>query len=161
MAVLLRKHKDNGYLLAEWLMSICLYGIAVSGLYMGITGYEKTLAAVQVENAAREFAQDILQTRERALAGSDLSYIELSSGRKGYWVYRRPNLVDKKRDFASAGSSALQFSSIPAYIIKFSVNGSPSATGVFVLQHEKFRSVQAKVSLQPVTGRVRVERVSL
>ena len=83
MAALRQKHKDNGYLLAEWLMSICLYGIVVSGLNMGIAGYEKTLAAVQVENAAREFAQDILQTRERALAGSDLSYIELSSGRKG------------------------------------------------------------------------------
>ena len=125
------------------------------------TDYERVLATVQVENAAREFAEDILRTRERALAGSALGFVELSSGRKGYKVYRRPNLVDKKRDFASAGSSALQFSSIPAYIIKFSVNGSPSATGVFVLQHEKFRSVQAKVSLQPVTGRVRVERVSL
>ena len=106
------------------------------------SGYERVLATVQVENAAREFAEDILRTRERALAGSALGFVELSSGRKGYRVYRRPNLVDKKRDFASAGSSALQFSSIPAYIIKF-------------------RSVQAKVSLQPVTGRVRVERVSL
>lgn len=158
MAALRQKHKDNGYLLAEWLMSICLYGIAVSGLYMGITGYEKTLAAVQVENAAREFAQDILQTRERALAGSDLSYIELSSGRKGYWVYRRPNLVEKKRGFASGGSEAFQFSSIPAYIIRFSINGSPSASGIFVLQHEMIKSVQVKVSLQPVTGRVRIER---
>ena len=130
MAVLRRKPRDNGFLLAEWLAGIFLYGVFFSGLYTGISGYERVLATVQVENAARE-------------------------------VYRRPNLVDKKRDFASAGSSALQFSSIPAYIIKFSVNGSPSATGVFVLQHEKFRSVQAKVSLQPVTGRVRVERVSL
>ena len=159
MAVLLRKHKDNGYLLAEWLMSICLYGIAVSGLYMGITGYEKTLAAVQVENAAREFTQDIMLTRERALAGSDLGYIELSSGRKGYWVCRRPNLVDRNRGFASGGSEALQFSSIPAYIIRFSINGSPSASGIFILQHERVKSAQVKVSLQPVTGRVRIERV--
>ena len=123
MAVLRRKPRDNGFLLAEWLAGIFLYGVVFSGLYTGISGYERVLATVQVENAAREFAEDILRTRE--------------------------------------GSSALQFSSIPAYIIKFSVNGSPSATGVFVLQHEKFRSVQAKVSLQPVTGRVRVERVSL
>lgn len=161
MAVLRRKPRDNGFLLAEYLAGIFLYGLFFSGLYTGISGYERVLATVQVENAAREFAEDILRTRERALAGSALGFVELSSGRKGYKVYRRPNLVDKKRDFASAGSSALQFSSIPAYIIKFSVNGSPSATGVFVLQHEKFRSVQAKVSLQPVTGRARVERVSL
>ncbi len=159
MAVLLQKHKDNGYLLAEWLMSICLYGIAVSGLYMGIAGYEKVLAAVQVENAAREFAQDILLTRERALAGSDLGYVELSSARNGYWVCRRPNLVDKKRGFASGGSGTFQFSSIPAYIIRFSINGSPSASGVFILQHERVKSAQVKVSLQPVTGRVRIERV--
>ena len=151
MAVLRRKPRDNGFLLAEWLAGIFLYGVFFSGLYTGISGYERVLATVQVENAAREFAEDILRTRERALAGSALGFVELSSGRKGYRVYRRPNLVDKKRDFASAGSSALQFSSIPAYIIN----------GVFVLQHEKFRSVQAKVSLQPVTGRVRVERVSL
>ena len=159
MAVLLRKHRDNGYLLAEWLMGIFLYGIAFSGLYMGISGYEKSLAAVQVENAAREFAQDILLLRERALAGSDLGFIELSSGRKGYRVYRRPNLVDKKRGFASDGSETFQFSSVPAYKIRFSINGSPSASGIFILQHERIKSAQVKVSLQPVTGRVRIERV--
>ena len=132
-----------------------------SGLYIGVAGYEKALAMVQVESVAREFAQDLLRTRERALEGSDSGFVELSSGRKGYWVYRRPNLVEKKRDFASAGSVALLFSSIPAYIIKFSINGSPSASGIFILQHERITSVQVKVSLQPVTGRVRVERVNL
>ena len=159
MAVLLRKHKDNGYLLAEWLTGIFLYGLAVSGLYLVIAGYEKTLAAVRVETAAREFAQDILLTRERALAGSDRGFIELSNGRKGYWVYRGPNLVDKKRGFASGGSEAFQFSSIPAYKIGFSINGSPSASGAFILQHERIKSTQVKVILQPVTGRVRIERV--
>ncbi len=159
MAVLLRKHKDNGYLLAEWLTGIFLYGLAVSGLYMGISGYEKSLAAVQVESAAREFAQDILLIRERALAGSDLGFIEVSNGHKGYWVYRRPNLVDKKRGFASGGSEAFQFISIPAYVISFSINGSPSASGIYILQHERIKSAQVKVSLQPVTGRVRIERV--
>ena len=159
MAVLLRKHKDNGYLLAEWLTGIFLYGLAVSGLYMGISGYDKSLAAVQVESAAREFAQDILLIRERALAGSDLGFIEVSNGYKGYWVYRRPNLVDKKRGFASGGSKAFHFSSIPAYVISFTINGSPSASGVFILQHERIKSAQVKVSLQPVTGRVRIERV--
>ena len=159
--MLQRKRRDNGYLLAEWLTYIFLYGLLFSGLYIGISGYERALATVQVESVAREFAQDLLRTRERALAGSDLGFVELSSGRKAYWVYRRPNLVDKKRDFASAGSVALKFSSIPAYIIKFSINGSPSASGIFILQHERITSVQAKVSLQPVTGRVRVERVNL
>ena len=161
MAVSQRKRRDNGYLLAEWLVCIFLYGVIFSALYVGVAGYEKSLAIIQVESAAREFAQDILRTRERALAGSNLGYMELSNGRKGYWVYRRPNLVEKKRDFASAGSVALQFSSIPAYIIKFSNNGSPSASGLFVLQHERITSVRVKVSLQPVTGRVQVERVNL
>ena len=159
MAVLLWKHRDSGYLLAEWLMGVFLYGTVLSGLYMGTTGYEKALAAVQLETAAREFAQDILLTRERALAGSDLGFIELSNSRKGYWVYRRPNLVYKKRGFASGGSEAFQFSSIPAYVIRFSINGSPSASGIFVLQHERIKSAQFKVSIQPVTGRVRIERV--
>ncbi len=159
MAVLLRKRKDNGYLLAEWLTGIFLYGLAVSGLYMGIDGYEKTLAAVRAENAAREFAQDILLTRERAMWGSDRGFIELSNGHKGYWVYRRPNLVDKKRGFASGGSEAFQFSSVPAYKIGFSINGSPSASGTFILQHERIKSAQVKIILQPVTGRIRIERV--
>lgn len=161
MAVLQRKHRDNGYLLAEWLTGIFLCSILFSGLYMGVNGYERIVAIIQTESAAREFAQDLLSTRERALAGSDLGYVELSSKRKGYWVYRRPNLVDKKRDFASAGSAALQFSSIPAYVIRFSVNGSPSASGQFILQHERITNVRVKVSLQPVTGRVRVERENL
>ena len=161
MAVLQRKHRGNGYLLVEWLTFVFLYGTLVTGLYIGVTGYEKSLAIAQVESAAQEFAQDLMSTRERALAGYDLGFVELSSGRKGYWVYRRPNLVEKKRDFASAGSVTLQFSSIPAYIIKFSINGSPSASGLFILQHERITSVRAKISLQPVTGRVRVERVDL
>jgi hypothetical protein len=161
MAVLRRKHRDSGYLLVEWMTFIFLYGTLFSGLYIGIAGYEKALAMIQVESAAREFAQDLLRTRERALAGSESGFVELSSGRKVYWVYRRPNLVEKKRDFASAGSVAIQFTSIPAYIIKFSINGSPSASGLFVLQHERITSVQVKVSLQPVTGRVQVERVNL
>lgn len=127
---------------------------------MGFAGYEKALAVVRVENAALEFSHDLLQTRERALAGSQHGFVELSSGRKGYRVYRGPNLLDKKMDFAPDGSEALHFSSIPAYIIKFSVNGSPSASGMFILQHGKISSVQAKISLQPVTGRVRVERVN-
>lgn len=159
MAVLRRKPRDNGFLLAEYLAGIFLYGLFFSGLYTGISGYERVLATVQVENAAREFAEDILRTRERALAGSALGFVELSSGRKGYRVYRRPNLVDKKRGFASGGSKAFHFSSIPAYVISFTINGSPSASGVFILQHERIKSAQVKVSLQPVTGRVRIERV--
>lgn len=161
MAVLKRRHRAEGYLLVEWLTAVFLYGILLSGLFIGISVYEKMVAVVQVESTAREFAQDILLTRERALAGSDMGYVELSNGRKGYWVFRRPNLVDKKRGFASGGSVAVRFSSIPAYIIKFSINGSPSVSGQFILQHERITSVQVKVSLEPVTGRVRVERVNL
>lgn len=118
-----------------------------------------SLAMVQVESAAREFAQDLQITQERALAGSDGGYVIFSNDQKGYWVYRRPNLVDKKRDFASVGSGTLLFSRLPAYKIKFSINGSPSASGSFILQHEKIKSAQVKVSLQPVTGRVQIERV--
>ena len=159
MAALRRKHRDNGYLLVEWLTGIFLYGILLSGLYTGIAGYEMSLAMVQVESAAREFAQDLQITQERALAGSDGGYVIFSNDQKGYWVYRRPNLVDKKRDFASVGSGTLLFSRLPAYKIKFSINGSPSASGSFILQHEKIKSAQVKVSLQPVTGRVQIERV--
>ena len=160
MAVLRWKRKGNGYLLVEWLTGIFLYGIVFSGLYMGFAGYEKSLAMVQVESAARVLAQDLQLTQKRALAGSDGGYIIFSNDHKGYWVYRRPNLVDKKRDFASAGSETLRFSRIPAYKIRFSVNGSPSASGQFILQHEKIKSAQVKVSLQSVTGRVQIERVS-
>lgn len=149
----------NGYLLAEWLTGILLCGILLSGFYLGGLLYQRIIAVVETECAAWEFARDILHIRERALAGSDLGYVELRADRKGYWVCRRPNLVDRKRGFASGGSEALQFSSIPAYIIRFSINGSPSASGIFILQHERVKSAQVKVSLQPVTGRVRIERV--
>lgn len=159
MAALQRKHRDNGYLLAEWLTGIFLCSILFSGLYLGINGYERIAALVQVESAAREFSQDILNIRERSLAGFDLGSVELNGRRKGYWVYRRPNLVCKKRDFASVGSESLRFSSIPAYKIRFSVNGVPSTSGSFILQHERFPSMQVKVNVQPVTGRVWIERV--
>jgi hypothetical protein len=159
MAVLLQKRRDKGYLLAEWLTGIFLCGILFSGLYLGMKGYERMMAVVQVESTAREFAQDIMNLRERSLAGFDVGFIELN-GRKEYWVYRRPNLVYKKRDFASAGSGSLLFSSIPAYKIRFSINGAPSVSGSFILQHESIPSVQVRISLQPVTGRVWIERVN-
>lgn len=158
MAVLQRKHRDNGYLLAEWLTGIFLCSILFSGLYMGVNGYERIVAIIQTESAAREFAQDLLNIRERSLAGFDLGFVELNGSRRGYWVYRRPNLVSKKRDFASVGSESLRFSSIPAYTIRFSVNGVPSISGSYVLQHGTIPSVQVKVSVQPVTGRVWIER---
>jgi len=158
--VQLRKHRADGYLLAEWLAGMFLYVIISSGLYVGVDAYQRVLAIAQTENAAREFANDILRVRGRALAGSDQGYIELSSNRKAYWVCRRQNLVEKKRDFASGGSnSRVWFSHIPAYSIKFSINGSPSISGKFIIQHERIASVQTKIEIQPVTGRVRTERI--
>ena len=159
MAAWLRKHRGNGYLLAEWLTGIFLYGVLFSGLYSGINAYERIVAKAQVESAARMFAQDLMNLRERSLAGFDEGFMEFY-GCKGYRVYRRPNLVYKKRGFASVGSEPLYFSGIPAYKIRFSINGVPSISGTFILQHEKILSAQVKVSLQPVTGRVRVERVN-
>lgn len=128
-------------------------------LYTGFTAYQRILAIAQVESVARMFAQDIVIVQGRALSGSDFGYLELSSGRKGYWVYRGPNLVEKKRGFASVGSESVRFSSIPAYVIRFSSNGSPSTSGNYILQHEKVSSVKVRVSLQPVTGRVQIERL--
>ena len=128
---------------------------------MGITAYESSMAITQLKGAAREFAQDLMDIRARALAGSDSGFLVVSSGRKGYWVYRRPNLVVKSRDFASAGTGFLQFSSVPAYIIRFSINGSPSASGKFVLKHNRIPSAQIHINLQPVTGRIRTEHVRL
>jgi len=156
--VRLNSRRDKGFLLVEWLTWMFVCGVLFFMLYTGVKAYQSVLVMAEAENAAREFAQDILLVRERALAGNDLGYIELNSGRKGYWVYRRPNLLDKKRGFASAGSAALRFSSIPSYVIRFSINGVPSTSGTYVLQHERFSSVQVHVSLQPVTGRVLIER---
>ena len=153
MAAWLRKRRDNGYLLAEWLTGIFLCSVLFTGLYSGINAYERIVAKAQVESAARLFAQDLMNLRERSLAGFDEGFVEFN-GCKGYWVYRRPNLVYKKRDFASVGSEPLYFSGIPAYKIRFSINGVPSISGSFILQHKRFPSVQVIVSLQPVTGRI-------
>ncbi len=157
----MRTARDKGgYLLVEWLAGIFLWGMLVSGFCLGGSAYERLLAVAQTETAAREFARDILRVRDRALAGSDGGFLELRAGGKGYWVCRGPDLVDKKRDFASGGSSSyLRFSSIPSYVIRFSVNGSPSTSGQYILQHERVTSVQMRIELQPVTGRVQIVRI--
>ena len=126
-------------------------------LYTSLVIHQRALAMAQVKSAARVFAQDILLLRERSLSGSDCGHITISNDCKGYWVYRRPNLVEKKRGFALAGSENVRFYSIPAYVIRFSINGVPSVSGTYTLQHAKVSSAKAAVSLQPVTGRVRIE----
>lgn len=161
MAVRLGICRDkNGYLLAEWLTGILLCGILFSGFYLGGLVSQRIIAVVESECAAWEFARDILHIRERALAGSDLGYVELRVDRKGYWVCRRPNLVEKKRDFALGRSDPhLWFSSIPSYVIKFSVNGAPSSSGKYILQHKRISAVKIQIDIQPVTGRIRVARM--
>lgn len=128
-------------------------------LYMGLAAYQRILAAAQVESAARMFAQDILSMRDRALSGMDVGHIVLDNDGKRYWIYRRPNLVEKKRGFASAGSESIRFVSIPANVIRFSINGVPQTSGNYILQHERFSSAKVCISLQPVTGRVQLERL--
>ena len=104
MAVRLGICRDkNGYLLTEWLTGILLCGILFSGFYLGGLVSQRIIAVVESECAAWEFARDILHIRERALAGSDLGYVELRADRKGYWVCRRPNLVEKNGILRWAG----------------------------------------------------------
>jgi len=159
MEAFLQHRRDKGFLMVEWLAGIFVCGILSLMLFAGVSSFQRILAIEQMNGVARDFAQDIMRVQERALNGYCLGYIELFSSRKGYRVYRRPNLVEKKRDFALAGSGTFRFSSVPSNIIRFSVNGVPSANGIYILQHEKYPSIKVNVSLQPVTGRVQIERV--
>lgn len=146
----------NGFALAEVLVGALLCSIFSALLFTGATASQRYIACIQLRTAAGKFAQDLLCIRECALAGSNLAYVELDSHRNGYWVYRKPNL-GIKRDFASGGSAMFKFSNIPSYKIRFSVNGVPSASGTFILQHEAVPELEMKVILQPVTGRILVE----
>lgn len=147
----------NGFLLAEALAGVFLYSVFSALLFIGATAAQRYIACIQLRAAAGAFAQDLRCTRERALAGGNLAYVELDSHQNGYWVYRKPNL-GIKRDFASDGSAKFKFSNIPAYKIYFSINGVPSSSGTFILRHEILSDLRIKVVLQPVTGRILVER---
>jgi hypothetical protein len=123
----------------------------------GVQVCQRYIACLQLRTAAGRFAQDILRTQERALTGANLAYIEVDYRGQGYWVYRKPNL-GSKRDFASDRPVLFRFTSIPVKQIHFSLNGAPSACGTFVLQHRGYPELKMKIMLQPVTGRVRIEK---
>lgn len=157
MAVRSREPAVNGFLLLE-LLVLSLVCIIFSGMFLtGVQVCQRYIACLQLRTAAGRFAQDILRTQERALTGANLAYIEVDYRGQGYWVYRKPNL-GSKRDFASDRPVLFRFTSIPVKEIHFSLNGAPSACGTFVLQHRGYPELKMKIMLQPVTGRVRIEK---
>lgn len=152
-----REPAANGFFLLE-LVILALVCVIFSGMLLtGVQVCQRYIACLQLRTAAGTFAQDILRTRERALAGENLAYIKVDHHGQGYWVYRKPNL-GSKRDFASDRPVLFRFICMPVQQIHFSVNGVPSACGTFVLQHRKCPELKMKITLQPVTGRVRIEK---
>ena len=152
-----QKTAADGFLLLE-LVILAWVCVIFSGMFLtGVQVCQRYIACLQIKTAAGRFAQEILRTRERALAGANLAYIEVEHHGQGYWVYRKPNL-GSKRDFASDRPVLFRFTSMPVQQIHFSLNGVPSACGTFVLQHRRYPDLKMKITLQPVTGRVRVEK---
>ena len=157
MEVRKRERAVNGFFLLEVVILALVCAIFSGFLVTGVQVCQRYIACLQLRTAAGIFAQDLLRTRERALAGSNLAYVEVDYRGNGYWVYRKPNL-GLKRDFASDRPALFRFTTMPVQQIHFSINGVPSACGTFVLQHLRCPALKMKIILQPVTGRVRVEQ---
>jgi hypothetical protein len=70
----------------------------------------------------------------------------------GYDFYERGTKVKQVR-FADKGWDIV-LSWPKRFNVQFGVNGGPSATGTWVLRHNKLRDFSCEVAVQPVTGRI-------
>ena len=111
----------------------------------------------QVRMAAGLLAADLRQLQQEALYRSVSGRVTLYAQANGEgYSFRENNLVEGKVTFAKQGCNDVYFSSVVASV-GFNANGSPSATGTYVLRHHKLASFCCKVAVQPVTGRVAVD----
>lgn len=152
MAVLPQSlHKERGFLLVEVL--------AVAFILLGLTAivlprsnaYIRQCAKLQVRTAANLLASDMRKLQQQALFGEgEQRYLRSLS--TGYDFYERGKKVKQVR-FADKGWDIV-LSWPKRFNVQFGVNGGPSATGTWVLRHNKLSDFSCEVAVQPVTGRI-------
>lgn len=146
-----RLNKQDGYLCVEVLAVVALLGLLLCGLFPQSVGYSKNYAKLQVRAAANLLAADMRKLQQESLFGEgEQRYIRSLSS--GYDFYVRGKKVKQVR-FADYGWNVV-LSWPQRFNVQFGVNGSPTASGTWIIRHAETSEYSCTVAVQPVTGRV-------
>ena len=146
-----RLNKQAGFLLVEVLAVVALLGILAGVLLPQSVGYSKHYARLQVRAAANLLAADMRKLQQQSLFGEgEQRYLRSLSG--GYDYYLKGKKVKEVR-FADYGWN-VELTWPKRFNVQFGVNGGPTYSGTWVVQHSEFSGVSCTVAVQPVTGRI-------
>ena len=144
-------NKQAGFLLIEVLAVVALLGVLAGVLLPQSVAYSKQYARLQVRAAANLLAADMRKLQQQALFGEgEQRYLRSLSS--GYDYYLKGKKVKQVR-FADYGWN-VELTWPKRFNVQFGVNGGPTYSGTWVVQHSEFAGVSCTVAVQPVTGRI-------
>ena len=146
-----RLNKQAGFLLVEVLAVVALLGVLASVLLPQSASYSKHYARLQVRAAANLLAADMRKLQQQTLFGEgEQRYLRSLSS--GYDYYLKGKKVKEVR-FANYGWN-VELTWPKRFNVQFGVNGGPTYSGTWVVQHSEVSGISCAVAVQPVTGRI-------
>jgi hypothetical protein len=126
------------------------------GFVQTFTAFDKYKAKVELAGYAQSLAIDLNYLQGQALfcpSEARLHLLVLNAG-DGYLLHRQGKTV-KKVHFGT--TSKITFTNASLRNINFYNDGIPEQSGIFYLRHQAYPDLLAKVAVQPVTGRIKIE----
>ena len=146
-----RLNKQAGFLLVEVVAVVALLGILAGVFFPQSISYSKHYARLQVRAAANLLAADMRKLQQQSLFGEgEQRYLRSLSG--GYDYYLKGKKVKEVR-FADYGWN-VELTWPKRFNVQFGVNGGPTYSGTWVVQHSEISGISCTVAVQPVTGRI-------
>ena len=146
-----RLNKQAGFLLVEVVAVVALLGILAGVFFPQSISYSKHYARLQVRAAANLLAADMRKLQQQSLFGEgEQRYLRSLSG--GYDYYLKGKKVKEMR-FANYGWN-VELTWPKRFNVQFGVNGGPTYSGTWVVQHSEISGISCTVAVQPVTGRI-------
>ena len=144
-------NKQAGFLLVEVLAVVALLGVLAGVLLPQSASYSKHYARLQVRAAANLLAADMRKLQQQTLFGEgEQRYLRSLSS--GYDYYLKGKKVKEVR-FADYGWK-VELTWPKRFNVQFGVNGGPTYSGTWVVQHSEVSGISFTVAVQPVTGRI-------
>ena len=144
-------NKQAGFLLVDVLAVVALLGVLASVLLPQCASYSKHYARLQVRAAANLLAADMRKLQQQTIFGEgEQRYLRSLSS--GYDYYLKGKKVKEVR-FADYGWK-VELTWPKRINVQFGVNGGPTYSGTWVVQHSEVSGISCTVAVQPVTGRI-------
>lgn len=149
--------KRTGYVLIEILMGAALVGLLLGVVVIQVGDSQQRLQQQQLNLAAQKFimeARKVQQYNMYVKAENRLKII-VTAG-KNYYTVGRLGEVAKRYNFVDEGCGEIVFDSSAE--ILFSPLGSVNDSTCIEMKHKDNDSVKLSLNLQPVTGRLEIDK---